>query len=113
VFQQVLDPVELGVVVGVGGLLPGAGALKGDTAPGQQSAQGLASQIDGPARDGGQVGGEFAQGPVGEGLAQAGRPISLNWWMTSRTVSSSAATSWAMTGTRLPPAEASSIIARR
>ncbi|GAA0532367.1 hypothetical protein GCM10010390_38280 [Streptomyces mordarskii] len=46
------------------------------------------------------------------GSSQA-RPISLNRWITSRTVSSSAATSWAMTGTRFPPAEARSIIARR
>ncbi len=73
VFQQVLDAVELGVVVRVGGLLPGAGALEGDAAPGQQAAQGLAAQADRAARDGGQVGGELAQGPVGEGLAQAGR----------------------------------------
>lgn len=41
------------------------------------------------------------------------RPISLNRWITSRTVSSSACTSWAITGTRFPPAEASSIAARR
>lgn len=88
-----------------------------------------------------QVGGEFADRPAGEGLAELGgagggrlddevlvvraeqagtasrprqaRPISLNRWITSRTVSSSAWTSWAITGTRFPPADASSIIARR
>lgn len=38
---------------------------------------------------------------------------SLKWWMTSRTVSPSAATSQAITGTVFPPAEANSIIARR
>jgi hypothetical protein len=37
----------------------------------------------------------------------------LNRWITSRTVSSSACTSWAITGTRFPPAEANNIIARR
>jgi len=37
----------------------------------------------------------------------------LNRWITSRTVSSSAATSRAITGTVLPLAEASTTIARR
>jgi hypothetical protein len=37
----------------------------------------------------------------------------LNRWITSRTVSSSAATSRAITGTLLPPTEASTTIARR
>jgi hypothetical protein len=41
--QDVLDPVESGVVVGVGGLLPGLGALEGDAASGEQAAQGLAA----------------------------------------------------------------------
>ncbi|GAB7101998.1 hypothetical protein JCM4814A_03120 [Streptomyces phaeofaciens JCM 4814] len=92
-----------------------------------------------------QVGGEFADGPASEGLAELGRsgggrrddevlvvrtekagtasrplrvqagprPISLKRWIKSRTVGSSACTNWASTGTRFPPAEASSITARR
>lgn len=40
-------------------------------------------------------------------------PTSLKRWITSRTVSSSASTGRAMTGTVLPPAEASRIIFRR
>src|SRR3954465_7231475 len=40
-------------------------------------------------------------------------PSSLNRWITSRTVSSSAATRPAIAGTVLPPAEASTTIARR
>lgn len=50
--------------------------------------------------------------PGRRGSRQA-RPTPLSRWITSRTVSSSAWTSWAITGTRFPPAEASSIIARR
>ncbi|GAA2928385.1 hypothetical protein GCM10010524_65510 [Streptomyces mexicanus] len=46
---------------------------------------------------------------------QAGQadPLKLKRWITSDTVSSSAWTSWAITGTRFPPAEASNNIARR
>ncbi len=40
-------------------------------------------------------------------------PISLNRWMTCRTVSSSACTSRAIAGTVFPPAEASTTMARR
>ncbi len=44
--------------------------------------------------------------PAHRGARQA-RPFSLNAWIASRTVSSSACTSWATTSTRFPPAEAS------
>ncbi|GGR64898.1 hypothetical protein GCM10010251_96770 [Streptomyces aurantiogriseus] len=37
VLQHVLHPVELGVALGVGGFLPGLGALEGDTAAGEQA----------------------------------------------------------------------------
>jgi len=37
-FQHLLDAVELGVAFGVGGLLPGFGALEGDAAAQQQAA---------------------------------------------------------------------------
>ncbi len=50
--------------------------------------------------------------PAHRGLRRAS-PISLNLWIRSRTVSSSAWTARAMTGTVLPRAEASSIIGRR
>ena len=50
--------------------------------------------------------------PAHQGLRHAS-PISLNLWIRSRTVSSSAWTARAMTGTVLPRAEASSIIGRR
>lgn len=36
--QDVLDAVEFGVAARVGGLLPGLGALEGDTAAGEQAA---------------------------------------------------------------------------
>ncbi|GAA1625879.1 hypothetical protein GCM10009679_33670 [Saccharothrix algeriensis] len=35
--QDLLDPVELRVAVGVRGLLPGLGALEGDAAAGEQA----------------------------------------------------------------------------
>jgi hypothetical protein len=37
VLQYVLDPVELGVALGVGGFLPGLGALEGDAAAGEEA----------------------------------------------------------------------------
>ncbi|MEU6775134.1 hypothetical protein [Streptomyces sp. NPDC046759] len=37
--QDVLDAVELGVAIGVGGRLPDFGALEGDAAAGEQAAQ--------------------------------------------------------------------------
>ncbi|MBB4789748.1 hypothetical protein BJY54_000360 [Streptomyces nodosus] len=51
VLQDVLDPVELGVAVGVGGLLPRLGALEGDPTAGQQHPQGLTADVDHPAVD--------------------------------------------------------------
>lgn len=41
--QRVLDPVQLGVEVRVGGLLPRLGPLESDPATGQQGAQRLAA----------------------------------------------------------------------
>lgn len=38
VLQDVLDPVEFGVTLRVGGPLPGLGALEGDTAAAEQAA---------------------------------------------------------------------------
>ena len=45
--------------------------------------------------------------------SSAARPLALNAWITSRTVSSSAATSRAIAGTSVPDADAIMIIARR
>jgi hypothetical protein len=43
----------------------------------------------------------------------ADRPLALNVWITSRTVSSSAAANRAIAGTSVPDADAMMIIARR
>lgn len=85
VLQDVLDTVELGVAVWARGLL-----LDDEVLVVSAEQTGTASR----------------------GSKQA-RPISLNRWITSRTVPSSAWTSWAITGTRFPPAGVSSIMARR
>ena len=45
--------------------------------------------------------------------SSAARPLALNVWITSRTVSSPAATSRAIAGTSVPDADAMMIIARR
>ena len=45
--------------------------------------------------------------------SSAASPLALNAWITSRTVSSSAATSRAIAGTSVPDADAMMIIARR
>jgi len=45
--------------------------------------------------------------------SSAARPLALNKWITSRTVSSSASTSHAIAGTSVPDADAMMIIARR
>lgn len=60
VLQEVLDPVEPGVALGIGGLLPGLGPLEGHAAAGEQAPQGLAADPDHPAVDFAQVGDEFA-----------------------------------------------------
>jgi hypothetical protein len=60
VLDDVLDPVQLGIARGVGGLLPGLGALEGDAVAGEQAAQGFAADADRPAVDFAQVGDEFA-----------------------------------------------------
>ena len=71
--DHVLDAVEFGVPVGVGGFLPGLGALECDAAAGEQAAQGFPADPDRAAGDGAQVGGEFADRPAGEGLAEPDR----------------------------------------
>jgi hypothetical protein len=60
VLQDVFDPVEFGVALGVGGLFPRLGALESDPAAGQQHPQGLTAYADHPAVDFAQVGDEFA-----------------------------------------------------
>ena len=51
--------------------------------------------------------------PPAQRGSSAARPFSLNAWITSRTVSSSAATSRAIAGTGVPDDEAMMIVARR
>ena len=72
---DVLDAVELGLLVGVGGLLPGPGALEGEPALAQQPAQAFTTDPDRSGASGvgaavstaGEVGGEFAHAPLHEG----------------------------------------------
>jgi len=61
---DLLDPVELGVEVRVGGLLPGAGALERDVVAAQQLPQPFPADDDAAARVGGQVVGELTDAPV-------------------------------------------------
>src|SRR4249919_3722047 len=137
-----LDAVQLGVAVRVGGLLPRPGALERDTPLVQELPQPLPPDLHPPGGTVSQVGGELAHAPVRKGLAQlsgrvvaavtmtsmssslirrgrppahrgssAARPLALNRWITSRTVSSSAATSRAIALTGVPDADAMMIIA--
>src|SRR4249919_110343 len=139
-----LDAVQLGVAVRVGGLLPRPGALERDTPLVQELPQPLPPDLHPPGGTVSQVGGELAHAPVRKGLAQlsgrvvaavtmtlmssslirrgrppahrgssAARPLALKAWITSRTVSSSAATSRAIAGAGVPDADAMMIIARR
>jgi hypothetical protein len=78
VAAHVLDAVELGVLVRIGGFLPGARALEADVVLAQDLAQPLAADDDPPVMTpsseiGGEVGGEFAQAPVRERAAQLRR----------------------------------------
>src|SRR5690625_4200796 len=66
----VLGAVEFGLQVDIAGFLPGAGALEGDAAAFQEQAQGFAADAE---AEPGQVGGEFADGPAGEGPTELGR----------------------------------------
>lgn len=61
VLHHVVDPVQFGFALGVGGLLPRPGALEGDATSGGQAAQGLAAYADDAVVDFPQVGGESAQ----------------------------------------------------
>nr|CAB45029.1 hypothetical protein [Amycolatopsis orientalis] len=79
--DHLLDPVELGVPVRVGGFLPGLGALEGDAAASEQTPQRLTADLDQPAGGGAQVGGEFADRPAREG---AGRVSPGGWWPSPR-----------------------------
>jgi hypothetical protein len=70
VLEHVVDAVELGVPIGVGGLFPGRGALEGDAAGCEQAAQGFPADPDRPTGRAGQEGSEFADRPAGERLVE-------------------------------------------
>src|SRR4051812_10818934 len=63
---DLLDAVEFGVLVRVGGLLPGAGALERDVVAAQQLPQPFPAHPYSPDSVGGQVVGQLADAPVGE-----------------------------------------------
>ena len=63
---HVLDPVQLGVLVRVGGLLPGPGPLEGDLPGVQDLPQPLPADRYRPGGVPGQVAGQLAQAPVRE-----------------------------------------------
>jgi hypothetical protein len=74
---HLLDAVELGVLVRVGRLLPGPRALQADTGIVQDLAQPFSADHDPPVRtvkvgSAGEVGGELAQAPPSERVAQLG-----------------------------------------
>lgn len=133
---HVLNAVDLGVLVGIFGLLPGARALEGDPVFAQDLPQPFPADPDRSDPVAGQVVGELAETPVRERLPQsdgacpgrrddelafviadqgtasrpprpsAARPLSLNALITSRTVSSWAVTSRAIAVTGVPDVEA-------
>lgn len=70
VFEHVIDHFQLRLVVGVVGVLPGAGALEGDRVPVQQAAQGFAARHGTEDSMLAQVGVEFAYRPMREWLAR-------------------------------------------
>ena len=65
-----LDAVQLGLPLRVGGLLPRAGPLEGHLVPAQDLPQPLPPDGDHPHRVGGQVVGQLADTPAGEGHTQ-------------------------------------------
>jgi hypothetical protein len=68
--RDLLNPSQLGVPVRVVGLLPGLGSLERDLVLVQKLPQSFPPDPDHPLRVSGQVGGEFAQAPAGEGLLE-------------------------------------------
>ena len=64
--DDLLDPVQLSVLVGVAGLLPGAGALKADLGFAQDLPQPFPADPHHALMVAAQVGGELAHAPVGE-----------------------------------------------
>jgi hypothetical protein len=64
--DDLLDPVELGVLVRIARLLPGPSALKGDLVGVQDLPQPLAADPDDPLVVAAQIPGELAHTPVGE-----------------------------------------------
>jgi hypothetical protein len=69
--EGVLDPVQLGVTVGVVGLLPRLRALERHVALGEDLTQPFPAHGHDPAVVVGQVGGQLADAPPGERLAQS------------------------------------------
>ena len=67
---HVVDPVEFGVLVGVGGFLPGPRALEADVVLAQDLAQPLTTELDPPVAVVGEVGDQLAHAPVRERAAR-------------------------------------------
>jgi hypothetical protein len=76
-----LDPSELGITVGVVGLLPGLRPLERDLVLEQKLPQPFPPDPDHPLRVLNQVGSEFAQAPAGEGLIEL---LKVAWWPSRR-----------------------------
>ena len=74
---HVVDPVQFGVLVGVGGFLPGTRALEADVVFAQDLTQPLTTDLDPPVAVVGEVGDQFAHAPVRERDAQRAR---VGWW---------------------------------
>ena len=70
---HVVDPVQFGVLVGVGGFLPGTRALEADVVLAQDQAQPLPADDDPPIGVTGEVGDQFAHAPVRQRDAQRAR----------------------------------------
>jgi hypothetical protein len=68
--HHLLDAVELSLLVGVVGLLPGLGPLEGDVVLREDLPQALPADHDAPGRVAGQVVGELAHAPASEGPPQ-------------------------------------------
>jgi hypothetical protein len=75
--EDLLDAGQLGLSVGIGGLLPGLGALKGELVGGQQPAGPFPADVHDPPGVVGQVADQLAQAPVGERLPEFARG---GWW---------------------------------
>jgi hypothetical protein len=68
--DHMLDPVQLGVPVRVGGFLPRPGALEANAPRVQDLPQPFTANAHRPGGAARQVGGELAQAPAGERQAQ-------------------------------------------